>query len=99
MTARARTVTADTRVDFDLRWVSLSSTVTLAGAPFGDRPGLTSRGTLQLTPREAGIAPTTVYVPSTGVASFAVPLQPGADDVSRSGVCDGNNGCVLRLCP
>lgn len=79
--ASAVALTGDRRLSYDLSLVAVSGTITAAGAPLPDSPGLSSRGNVVFRERASGDV-RSFPVGATGPGSFSGSVAAGTYDVS-----------------
>jgi hypothetical protein len=101
-------IDADQQLNFDLRVSRLEGTLTLAGAPIPDSPGLRSRGILSFVEENSG-STTNFDLRSTGAVAYSVllfsgtyrvrlttPLDAALQGLPPSAATDLANGLVLN---
>jgi hypothetical protein len=87
--AAAVTVNANQTLDYDLRSVTVTGTLTLAGAQIPDSPTLTTRGTISFTDLVTSNS-LSYDVSPTGAATYTFQLFPGSYSVFFSTPANAN---------
>jgi hypothetical protein len=87
--AAAVALGTDQTLNYDVRSVTISGTLTAGGAPIPDSPSLTSRGTLTFTDQTTSATVSTTLAP-TGPATYSVQLFPGTYSILFSTPANAN---------